>query len=62
MIQIQIEWYNLFAILIGIFFIVGIIIAEKNKTNNGYLPDLTSALYLIGAIIFYAIFGGIFWW
>lgn len=62
MIQIQIEWYNLFAILIGIFFIVEIIIAEKNKINNGYFPDLTSALYLIGAIIFYAIFGGIFWW
>ena len=62
MIQIQIEWYNLFAILIGIYFIVEIIIAEKNKTQNGYFPDLTSMLYLIGAIIFYAIFGGIFWW
>lgn len=62
MIQIQIEWYNLFAILIGIFFIVEIIIAEKNKTQTCYFPDLTSAFYLIGAIIFYAIFGGIFWW
>lgn len=62
MIQIQIEWYNLFAILIGIYCIVKIIIAEKNKTQTGYFPDLTSALYLIGAIIFYAIFGGIFWW
>ena len=60
--MIQIELHNLFAILIGIYFIVEIIIAEKNKTQTGYFPDFTSILYLIGAIIFYAIFGGIFWW
>ena len=62
MIQIQIEWYNLLAILIGIYFIVEIIIAEKNNKQTGYFPDFTSILYLIGAIIFYAIFGGIVWW
>lgn len=60
--MIQIELHNLLAILIGIYFIVEIIIAEKNKTQTGYFPDFTSIFYLIGSIIFYAIFGGIFWW
>ena len=62
MIDIQITWYNLLAIAAGIFFLVEIIIAEKTERKGGYLPDLTSVIYIICAIVFYAIFGGIFWW
>ena len=62
MIEIQLTWYNLLAIAAGIFFLVEIIIAEKTEPKGGYLPNFTSALYPIAAIVFYAIYGGIFWW
>ena len=60
--MIQITWYNLFAIIFGICFIAMIISAEKNARKRGFLPDFTSVLIIMGAIVFYAIFGGIFWW
>lgn len=64
MIDIQITWYNLLAFVAGIYFLVEIIIAGKTERKGEYLPlsDLTSVIYIICAIVFYAIFGGIFWW
>ena len=62
MIEIQLTWYNLLAIACGVFFLVEILIAEKTQPKGGYLPDFTSVLYIIAAIVFYAIWGGIFWW
>ena len=62
MIEIQITWYNLLAIAVGVFFLVRILIAEKTEPKGGFLPHFTSLIYVIGAIVFYAIFGGIFWW
>ena len=60
MINITITWYNISAIACGVFFLIKFLIAVKTERKERYLPEYTSVLY--AAIIYYAIWGGIFWW
>lgn len=73
---ILLTWYNIVAIVMGLLFIiislVGYVIIEHIKLLD-CIPDytlndwkkLTRNMYLrllLIALIFYAIWGGIFWW
>lgn len=59
------EWYNVVAIIVGILFLVWLR-TEEIKGSNGAIDEwwatVTELFILALAVIFYAIWGGIFWW
>lgn len=57
--MITMEWYDLVAIVAGFLFFIW---ASSLNDNSGFLAGLGSACVFILAIIFYAVWGGIFWW
>lgn len=57
--MITIEWYNLIAISIGVMFLVLIVKSAISK-DKSLVP--AAFFYILSAIIFYLIFGGVFWW
>ena len=57
--MITIEWYNLIAIFTGVLFGVLIVKSAFSK-DKSIIPAVF--FYILGAIIFYLIFGGVFWW
>lgn len=57
--MITMEWYDLVAIVAGFLFFIW---ASSLDDNSGFLAGLGSACVFILAIIFYAVWGGIFWW
>lgn len=58
--MIVLAWYNLVAILIGIGFIIWFI-KDYNENDSSYI-SFGGCLPLICAVLFYIIWGGIFWW
>lgn len=58
--MITIAWYNIVAILVGIIFIVWFAF-DVNEEDNGHF-GLGGCLPLLCCILFYIIWGGIFWW
>ena len=55
--MITIAWYNVVAIIVGILWIVWI----KKISDDDILGISTLFAFLLG-IIFFAIWGGLFWW
>ena len=53
--MITIAWYNLVAIVIGIAFIIWFVKDYDERASDGCIP-------LICGVLFYIIWGGIFWW
>lgn len=58
--MITLAWYNLVAIVVGIVFIIWFV-KDANEGNYGYI-SIGGCLPLICAVLFYIIWGGIFWW
>ena len=56
---ITIEWYNLIAIFTGVLF--GVLIVKSAISKDKSLFP-AAPFYIIVSIIFYLIFGGVFWW
>ena len=54
-----IAWYNVVAIIVGIAFYFW---ASSLDDDHGFLAGLGGVCVFILAIIFYAVWGGIFWW
>ena len=65
--MVVIEWYNLVAIIVGIIS-AGIFIYGTTRENGetGFLAGLGDAfrgcLIFVIVLIFYLVWGGIFWW
>lgn len=58
--MITIAWYNVVAIIVGILFVWKF---SKLNTDGRYgIDGIIIGLWLACAILFYAIWGGIFWW
>ncbi len=64
--MITIAWYNVVAIVVGIAFIGFLTWLLNKDTGSGTFAGLAEAFYLLitimVAIIFFATWGGIFWW
>lgn len=58
--MINLEWYNIVAILVGIVSLIFIIRGLSNKES--LLSALISVILIPMTLVFYAIWGGIFWW
>lgn len=58
--MITLAWYNIVAIVVGIAFIIWFI-KDYDEGNSGYIP-LGGCLPFICGVLFYIIWGGIFWW
>ena len=56
--MITIAWYNLVAIIVGIV----LYFWASSFDDDGFLAGIGGVCAIILAIIFYAIWGGIFWW
>ena len=55
--MIIVSWYNFVAIVIAVFWVNQLFSLEKSDTFG-----LESMLLFLLGIIFFAIWGGIFWW
>lgn len=64
--MITITWYNIVAIVVGIIFLISFARTCIAENETGFLSGLESALERLFIIfitaLFYAIWGGIFWW
>ena len=63
--MITIEWYKAVAIAIGLLFLF--LIWKENRTKGsgafrGFVTSMNVIAILVCAALFYAIWGGIFWW
>lgn len=58
--MITIAWYNVVAIIAGILFIWEI--SKINPDGRYGIDGIIIGFWLACAILFYAIWGGIFWW
>lgn len=58
--MITLTWYNIVAIIVGIIFLVWIMF-EVYQDEFGY-TDFGGCLPFICGVLFYIIWGGIFWW
>ena len=58
--MIIIAWYNIVAIVVGILFIIWFV-RDTDEGYGGYI-NLRGCLPLLCCILFYIIWGGIFWW
>lgn len=63
--MITLAWYNIVAIVVGIFALIWIFTGNEIK-SNGYLTGIGEGLGFIFKVVitifFYLIWGGIFWW
>ena len=64
--MITIAWYNIVAIFVGILFIAAFIYIIYKDVGSGMLAGLAELFWLLvlmaSIVLFYAIWGGIFWW
>lgn len=64
--MILISWYNLVAIIVGLLFIWYLVDVNRNIPKTGFLAGvdefIKSLICIVIAIIFFSIWGGIFWW
>ena len=65
--MITIEWYNVVAIAVGLLAVFLIWKEERNfRLCTGYARGLVEAfnilMIIVLAVLFYALWGGIFWW
>lgn len=56
----MITWSNIVAVVIGMAFIYWLY--KISDYGNPFIAGFMSVLWLFSLIIFYAIWGGIFWW
>lgn len=63
--MITIAWYNIVAIIVGLLFSLWFYIEDK-EGSLGAIAEWWACVkilfILVLAVIFYAIWGGIFWW
>ena len=57
--MITIAWYNVVAIVVGILFFCWI---NMCGNDSGPAAGIGGAFVLLLVMIFYAVWGGIFWW
>lgn len=64
--MITLTWYNIVAIVVGIIFLISFARTCISENETGFLGGLGSALegffIIFITALFYAIWGGIFWW
>ena len=65
--MITIAWYNVVAIAVGLLAVFLIWKEERNGSHStGYAGGMTEVfnifVILVLTVLFYAIWGGIFWW
>lgn len=65
--MITIEWYNVVAIAVGLLAVFLIWKEERSfRLGTGYARGLVEAfnifVIIVLAVLFYALWGGIFWW
>ena len=65
--MITIEWYNAVAIAVGLLAVFLIWKEERNfRLGTGYARGLVETfnilVIIVLAVLFYALWGGIFWW
>ena len=63
--MITIEWYNAVAIAVGLL-VLFLVWKEKSTEGSGafsgFVTSMKVIVILICAALFYALWGGIFWW
>ena len=57
--MIEIAWYNVVAIVVGILFVC---LMCSFDDDHGFLAGIGGAFIFFLMIIFYTVWGGIFWW
>lgn len=57
--MITITWYNVVAIVVGILFFCWI---NMCGNDSGPAAGIGGAFVLLLVMVFYAVWGGIFWW
>ncbi len=57
--MITIAWYNVVAIIVGI---IALGLLGKASDGSGPAAGFGLVLWLISVVLFYSIWGGIFWW
>lgn len=65
--MITIEWYNAVAIAVGLFAVFLLWRNDRNaRRSTGYAGGLVEMFNIVAifvlAVLFYALWGGIFWW
>ncbi|WP_299230218.1 hypothetical protein [uncultured Bacteroides sp.] len=58
--MITLAWYNLVAIIVGILFLIWLIIIGKEEAS--FACVFMSIAWLSSFLIFFVLWGGIFWW
>jgi hypothetical protein len=56
--MITIAWYNIVAVIVGIAFIAWI----NSDSDSSIAAGISVAFKLLLMIIFFAVWGGLFWW
>lgn len=64
--MMTIAWYNAAAIFIGVLFIIAFFNIARNDVGDGALEksskEICILILIVSIMVFYAIWGGIFWW
>lgn len=61
--MITISWYNIVAIVAAVLFVIWIFGSfRRERQRGGMLSGLEVLFSIACAIIFFLVFGGIFWW
>lgn len=64
--MITITWYNMVAIFAGVLFIIAFIYTTRKDVGGGVLAELAKVFWILTLmvfiVVFYTIWGVIFWW
>jgi len=64
--MITITWYNMVAIFAGVLFIIAFIYTTRKDVGGGALAELAKVFWILTLmvfiVVFYTIWGVIFWW
>lgn len=65
MMLITLAWYNVIAIIVGAIFVCLFYVVAKGHPSGAFqewLSCMEKLLVFLLAVIFYAVWGGVFWW
>lgn len=63
--MITLAWYNVAAIIAGVIFIFWFYVLAKDCSLGAFqkwLSFVVKLIVILSVVIFYAVWGGIFWW
>ena len=58
-------WYNVIALIVGAFFVNWFYVLAKDRPFGSFqkwLSAMKKLIVLLLAVVFYTIWGGVFWW